>query len=417
MFRRKIFETQTIDTSGDFKKEFNRIKRIRHFFSAWETRYYSAELENLINSLDRMNETPETKVKLLFGFFKSDSVIINKCDDSNGEMTCLFGMAADIFAKYAGLCSNKKVIAKKLFAIYSKDEYSMCDFLIEKAGTFLSKKALSDLMNVFWSAAENAVDRKSHFYLAIRELAEQMKEPELYEKACRAQHKGEILGGCCDDTAKIYLEAGKPQKALELLEKNPTPSHWRRERDNLLFQVYAALENKEELIKTAWRIFLFERNINAFNILISVLGKERREELLAAEAAKILSSKNFSFADTRFLIDADKIDDAENYLLKHALNLDGIYYSSLLSYAAAMENNKRWLASAMIHRALLESILLRANTKYYSYGVKYLLHLKILSDLIIDWESFKPHSQYFKEIKTDHKRKVSFWGKYSRRGG
>lgn len=41
-----------IRTAEEFKLEFSRIKRIRHFYTAGETRYLAGELEMLLDALD-----------------------------------------------------------------------------------------------------------------------------------------------------------------------------------------------------------------------------------------------------------------------------------------------------------------------------------------------------------------------------
>lgn len=406
-----------VRTSGEFKSEFSRIKRIRHFYTAWEARYLAGDLHNLLEALDVMPEPPETKVKLLAAFFKADSNIVNKCDDSYGEMSMLYGRAGELFTKHAALCADQAMVAKLVLKTYSADTYSMCDFLLEKGCEGLPQKNLRVLAGAFWTAAEAAgKERKGHFFQGVKAMAEHLKDPELYERAFSAEYGGIIHDGHLPGVAQVYFNCGRPAQALAVLERiKPGISFRMDERDELLLNIYKALDNRPKLKETAWRVFLRRRNATAFKRLVSLLGEERRAQLLDAETAKIFATPGPNYDDISFLLEAGRIDDAEKYILGHAERLDGDLYTHLLNYAAVMEEHKRWLASVVLHRALLESILARAITKYYPYGAKYLVHLNLLGELVKDWRGVLPHAEYFKELETAHARKVSFWEKYRRR--
>lgn len=67
------------------------------------------------------------------------------------------------------------------------------------------------------------------------------------------------------------------------------------------------------------------------------------------------------------------------------------------------------LAVTVILRALLDSILQRANSKAYHYGAEYLLELGKIATKISDWRDLPNHEIYLAEITAKHKRKYSFW--------
>lgn len=50
----------------------------------------------------------------------------------------------------------------------------------------------------------------------------------------------------------------------------------------------------------------------------------------------------------------------------------------------------RFLRASVVYRALLESILARAQTRYYHHGVRYLKKLHMLSAAIEDWRGIPP---------------------------
>ncbi|MBU2479914.1 MAG: hypothetical protein KJ760_02360, partial [Proteobacteria bacterium] len=106
------------------------------------------------------------------------------------------------------------------------------------------------------------------------------------------------------------------------------------------------------------------------------------------------------------------IDEAEEYLLKRADQLDGNHYGSLLSLAEAMEAEKRHLVTSLLYRSLLVSILERGYTKAYPYGIRYLKKLDKLATKVADWKEFHHHEAFKAQIIDAHGRKRSFWSKY-----
>ena len=121
--------------------------------------------------------------------------------------------------------------------------------------------------------------------------------------------------------------------------------------------------------------------------------------------------------DAEFLISVGKIDEAEEYLLKRADELNGDYYGSLISLAEAMESEGRNLAASLIYRSLLSSILVRGYTKAYPHGIRYLKKLDKLAAAITDLKNFNNHEAFKDQIYLAHGRKRSFWSKYEVKRG
>jgi len=109
--------------------------------------------------------------------------------------------------------------------------------------------------------------------------------------------------------------------------------------------------------------------------LLSVIGKDKQDEIISKEAVAILSNNKLNETDARFLIAVDKIDDAETYLIDCADQLDGRFYDGLIPLAESMENENRHLAASMIYRNLLSSILQRG---YPIYSMRIPKHLSLM---------------------------------------
>ena len=114
------------------------------------------------------------------------------------------------------------------------------------------------------------------------------------------------------------------------------------------------------------------------------------------------------------MLDTNQIDLAQKYLLKNVTALNGDLYNLMLPLAQRFEKENRLLAATVIYRELLESILSRAQSKYYHHGVRYLKKLEELAPQVSDWQGFPPHELYYQKIAETHARKKSFWLKYEK---
>ena len=134
--------------------------------------------------------------------------------------------------------------------------------------------------------------------------------------------------------------------------------------------------------------------------------------MVADELVQINDRKELSYTDAEFLLELGNINAAESYLLKHAAQLNGDMYGSLLPLAEAMALENRPLLASLIYRALLASILKRGYTKAYPHGVGYLKKLDRLAMAISDWQAFEHHEAFKAQIIKTHGLKHSFWSKY-----
>ena len=217
----------------------------------------------------------------------------------------------------------------------------------------------------------------------------------------------------CVDIARVYLECGNELTALTWLEKIPEADTFMlAERDSLLLDIHGRTGNSTRQSEAAWRIFRRSRSASSLLLLLDVIGHNKRDDLLADEIGAILEATRFSPVDAAFLVEIERQKAAETYVLKHVDQLNGDDYGGLLPLVEAMEKNGRFLCASVIYRALLDSILRRAQSRIYHHGVNYLRKLDLLARCISDWHNVETHDAYILEIKLKHGRKSSFWSKY-----
>lgn len=400
-----------------YKSRLSAIRRQKRFID-WRKRHeFASELESTLQDLSVSDVDPVTGVKLVADFFRCDDVILGRCDDSTGTIGDIFRFtAADLFMRYASDYEDKPELLKILVDLQHDDGYGVRDMLIQSAGKYLDTRTLRTLADMLWREAEKNADPRSsrHWYGLIEMVARQLKDPEMFEKAS-CKYWPEVTINSIIEIAKAYFAASNAKTALDRLAQiRPEDLHlgFASDYDDILFKVHRTLNNREESEKVAWRIFRRNRTKDTLNTLLSIIGKDRREEVIDGETKIIMNDRVYSYTDVEFLIACNRVDDAERHVLNIRDTLNGDNYGWLLPVAESFESHDRWLPATVIYRVLMESILRRAISKYYSHGVRYLRKLDKLAAKVVDWKSVTPHGEYSETIRESHARKSSFWRRY-----
>lgn len=398
-----------------FKSKITGLKRRNRFIDWRESSSFANDLSMILQNLKEGISDPCTGAELVLLFFKTDDNIMNLCDDSNGSIGDVYRYeASDLFKHYAQACQNKEKLAKALFELNKEDDFGLRDSLFENATQFLPEPQLRTMVDGYWSLMEKETEdyKKRHWGLLIELLAKELKDAPLFEKV-HLNAWPDLTTSACKDIATIWLDSGQPDKALEWLNRiNDCETYMSTERNALLLTIHGQLGNTQQQEQIAWDIFRSYQSLDSLNDLLSIIGKEKREEVIANEAELLLKENEFSTSHAHFLIDINCIDLAESYIFKHREQLNGELYYTLPDLAKVMEKNKKYLTATIILRSLLDSIFARAKSKTYSHGIRYLKTLDKIAGKINDWGDISNHSDYFNEIRKNNSRKSSFWAKY-----
>ncbi|MFH1674376.1 MAG: DUF6880 family protein [Pseudomonadota bacterium] len=400
-----------------YKTKLAGLRRMRRFVGWRESGDFAREIVTLLEDLRAEVDDPCIGAELVAAFYEVDGVVFDHCDDSNGTVGDVFRCdARDLFVHYAARCEDKQWLADLVLKLGQNDDYGVRDALMDCAADYLPEEITRGLTQQLWRLAERETDeyKARHWIFGIESLARQLKDAPLFEKARRAAWP-EVSPAACLDIAEVYLEFGDAETALSWLERIREGETFKvDERDRLLLAVHEKLGKRQKRVETAWRIFRRHRSEDTLKTLLTVIGENQRNEVIDEEAGVILQSERLSYSDTAFLIQNGRIDDAEAYLLEQADQLDGDFYTSLLPIAEAMEKIGRVLVASVIYRALLDSILGRAQSKYYHHGVRYLKKLDVLAGRVGDWRYFPSHRDYTEKLRQLHGRKRSFWSRYGK---
>jgi len=400
-----------------FKAKLSGLKRSRRFIRWGESAGFARELLALLQDLQAGIDDPRTGAELVAAFYECDKGALGNCDDSSGNVGDVFRHdARELFVGYASRCTDKEWLGELVFKVNRVDDYGVRDSLIDCAVDYLPKPVIRVMVSRLQKLADKESDEfhKRHWLHQVESLARQIKDAPLFEQT-RLASWGSLSTAACLDIARVYLESGEAQTALAWLEKVPaTESFMVEDRDQLLLAVHGLLGNPARQTDAAWRIFRRHRSAASLTRLLEVIGHDRRDGVLAGEVTAIIASEKFSTGDAAFLVEIERPIEAETYLLKYADQLNGDFYGGLLPLAEAMEKCGRNLCAVVIFRALLDSILRRAQTKTYPHGVRYLRKLDLLASSISDWRNIESHDAYKGNLLQNHGRKSSFWSRYKK---
>jgi len=398
-----------------FKKKLSGLKHSGRFIDWRGASGFSRELEMLLQDLKSGVDDPLTGVELVAAFYEADNTIFEMCDDSSGNIGDVFRYdAKELFVDYAKRCEEKQKIADIILKVNQKDNYGIRDTLIDCAGECLPEDVIRTMIATLqkWADKEKDEYGKRHHLMLIESLASQIKDAKLFEKT-RIASWGNLSTAALIDIARVYFESGDVETAHSWLKKIPEGETFQAyERDKLLEEIYHKQGDSEKLTELLFQKFRSYHSTDTLQALLDVIGHDKRDDVINTEGTQILKSDRLRESDAEFLISIGKIDEAEQYLLGLADQLNGDHYGSLLSLAEAMESENRNLAASLMYRSLLVSILERGYTKAYPHGIRYLKKLDRLSAIVSDWKEFSHHEAFKEQIIEAHGRKHSFWSKY-----
>jgi hypothetical protein len=397
------------------KSKLTGLKRRRSFVDWRGAQRFTNELEGLLDDVKAAVEDAKVGVELTASFFRADRSIFERCDDSSGFIGGIFRFKAmDIFVEYARCYEDKDRLVDLVIDMMGDDGYCVRECLVDAAAQYLPETNMRRMINRFQTLAnkEEGKHEKRHWLGQIESLARQLGDAPLFEKT-RIESWGEPGEAACLDIASVYLESGDARKALSWVNRIPERLEFKEyDRRKLLTEIYRQAGDTEKLTGILWEIFRASRSRDNLETLLEVVGKDRADEIMEREVRLIMGQTEYCSNDVSFLVEMERFDEAEACVLNHPEQLNGDFYSTLLPIAKAMEQHERCLGATVIYRSLLDSIMDRVISKYYSHGVRYLKKLEGLAVFIDDWRGHTEHESYMEAFRKKHSRKYSFWAKY-----
>lgn len=405
-----------------FRARLTALRGRRRFVRWGETARYAEEIRDLLDQLQDEAGDPSTGLELVAAFYRTDAALLGSCDDSDGIIGDIFRLdARDLFARYAARCEDKDWLAGVVFDLVKDDDFGVRDSVLSLAATWLPETHLRSLADRMWEAAgaagraeERARGERtpSHWYLLVEAVARQLNDARLFERARRTWHR-ELGPAACTDIARAWMTAGDADTALAWLDRvTAGTTFMREEREELRSALYRQLGRHDQLEQLLWERLRRAPSAATLQELLEAIGPGCRDEVVAGLADTIVGRSSFTVADALFLMDTGLIASAAAYVVERRSQVDGSEWPVLLPLAERLMAAGQPLGATVIYRALLDSILARAQSPTYGHGVRYLRLLGKLAQRITEWAGVPAHDDYAAAVRERHARKHSFWRRY-----
>lgn len=401
-----------------FKQKFATLKNNTNFIEYEQTETFADFLLEMLEELQQEATTPCIGLDMVAHFFDTDKYVFEVCKDSYGTLANIYlNEAKELFFHYASLCQDTWKISGLFIKLIRDDNYGACSSLMKKVPVMLKKSVFDTILGSLKCLEKSESDEKKQkiYSWMLTSLKSQQEEERLFQKALQGRDV-ELSGNRIVEAATILLKEGNVDGAHSLIMKFPEKEMFGTyEKDKLLKEIYAKQGNTENLTALLYKKFRSNRTLDSLHELLGVIGKEKRDEVLRDEILLIHQNPIFDVDDALFLADVQLVDKLEEYVFLRAKTIDGGDYYILPKLAQALSASKRYLASTIIYRCLLESMMKRAYAKSYHHGVDYLTMLDSFAPLIKDWKTYTPHPIFKATLLAENKRKVSFWNQYVQR--
>ncbi|MDR3180006.1 MAG: hypothetical protein LBT70_03855 [Holosporaceae bacterium] len=442
------------DMVSAIKKEISSLKRSRHFIDYYEARDFSPCLDDIRDSILNLSKKhPKEAFVLMKNFMESHESVMDRCDDSDGDISGSYIEACDKFAevgKMANISIDEAV--ELVFEMFMKDSYGIYDGIIRSFRDVLKNEGLELLKSKLLSQLSEekirsqAAKKKEYFdsqrmvnlktgevisfssekcrTKAIEDISRNIKIGLCEIADCRSDVDEYIRGCVFPKTAYNYDDFYNSDKigiASRLLEQNRAPEalEWlnainkdSRDSETIKLRIAAleSLNRKEEAQQERISWFNSTLDHKVFKEIMVHATPQFQEEFQEEAIKTVFNSGRVSTA-LDFFVQGKFIDECSTLVLSKIDLLSGEGYYSLRP-AAQILRDKYPLSATLLYRKLIAYIMDGAKSRYYDYAVKDLMACEELSRRICEYKAFKSHEEYFSEFQEKHKKKSAFWSKF-----
>jgi hypothetical protein len=379
------------------RKEIAALKKSTKFINYYESGSFTDRLDKLRLYIanDLMQKSPINAMELMISFINLHEDTLNRVDDSNGEISGVFIFACNDLGKiYEQIPYKLEEVVELVFSRFMNNNFGTYDRIIHDFKSILKSEGLTILEGKIKKALndKNTIEIK----LGLEAIADCQKDVDAFISACSFTGKPSAHDHL--EIAKRLIEVWRAEEALDWLASIELPSNhlWQQDRIKLKIQ---ALElsgkyNDAQNERIAW----FENSLSAdtYGQILSHAKATFKEDF-----KKKSIKKAFEFADPHiaitFFAEIQEFDELAKFVRVRINELHGRIYYTLRPVANLLRDIDP-LASTLVYRKLIESVLEEAKSKYYNFAAKDLLMCKILSTKITEWQNFQDHEAYHKSI-------------------
>lgn len=402
-------------------KRIQSVKRGRKFIDYYASYSFARVLESIIHDIESglLQSSPKLAFGLVDKFLDTAGKVLDRCDDSNGDISAVYHDATLLWLTSASRWDNSKENwMERVYQMNQQDDYGVLNLLLPNSHRLLSNEQLTQLASRYESELKSAIKKtteESQFSLltlnpstALCSIAEALKDPALFERATliTSPKPNDIQK---QSIVKMYIQFEQVDKALEWLN-SPWDARFSGDRLRLLDKVYFLKGDNENLKQVRYKRYKMFHEYDDLESYLEVLDKSEKKAA-REEAIKVAQkAKNFS-TDVAMLFALDEAERAQSIVLNNPVDAANCYYTYLLDFAKKFEANELFLAAAACYRYLLLDILAKAKSKAYGHAANYYKKLKQFDSSIENYAPLDVHETFLQQLKADHGRKKSFWAR------
>jgi hypothetical protein len=424
--------------AADIGKRLTTLRQARSFVD-WPKR------QALVKDLDLQRrlivakvaaDRPDLALELLWRFMALAEPVLNRVDDSRGDVGDVFRQACRDLGAVALKASPDPVrLADRVFEAVTTNDYGEYDRLVEVVLPALEGAGVARLKERLTAAlAERPKTKRDGFdsragalHRALQDIADHEGDVAAFiahEIGRRSPHGAAAI-------ATRLLAAGRADEALVVLKEGaPAEPSTRDLADEWAFSLLGAgadawdrawiaallaTGRRDEAQRFRWA--RFEAHLDAAHLRAYLKALPEFEDVVAERRALdyALGFPHFTTA-LSFLIEWREPRYAARLVLERAAEIDGNLYFVLDPAAKALEG-KQPLAAVLLRRAMIEDTLEDAKATRYRHAARHLLECRALEAGISDHGGFATHEAFVARLQARHGRKTGFWSRVTELGG
>ena len=403
--------------AADITKRLAALRSARSFID-WQKR------RSFVKDIDLQREMIATKVAetrpdlaldLMWRFMDLAEPILNRVDDSYGDVGDVFRQACRDLGALAGKAVPDPIqLADRVFQAVMINGYGEYDQLVRVIFSALREPGRARLKSRLSSALAERPKTNDHYdaetaalQRALQAIADGEGDVDAYmAHESAASRKSPKVAA---EIATRLLAAGRAEEAHAVLEGGSPEPGWPWSIDWELAWVEALLATDRRDEAQSFRWSCFERRLDTSHLRAYLKALPDFADVLAEEKAldHALAFPHFSTA-LAFFIDWKELRYAARLVLERSTESDGNAYFLLDPAAKALEG-KHPLAAMLLRRAMIEDTLNGAKYKRYRHAARHMLECQALDPSIEDYAAFETHDAFVNRIRAKHGRKTGFW--------
>jgi len=398
--------------------EVNSIIRGTHFYGYSESSYFAHEIKMLRQGIenDLLENEPEQALKIVDKIIRADGRIIERVDDSLGNVGPELNDFCILWLHAASKCSvPEDSWIPKIVKIADKDDYGCRNELLPNVNILLSMEEMQALYDFYKNRyqqieAENNTTSYSRIrdFTNMGQVAIAMQNPVLYEESILMHSKNpndmQML-----DILKYYFEFGKIDHVLKVIKERKWEERFKTDVLYLEEKVLQSTGDISALKKVQQQQYFNNPSLDRLKEYLKDQPSEQQKTIIE-EALKIAEVDSDLCRGLSILLEYRCYDKVLKIIMNRKEELDRSFYGTLLHLLDQIHGKELYYIEILIYRALLTDILNRAYAKAYKYAATYYRKLNTLDKKVNSYpEKIDNHDVFLAQIREKHFRKHSFW--------